>query len=82
MARNGFSNPEQRKKAQDTYEKTEKGKLARARTNSKNGAKRFIEEFATKEECYKYLQGKYADYTGEGLAKPFVMDNGKLVEVE
>ena len=39
-------------------------------------------KFATKEECYKYLQGKYADYTGEGLAKPFVMDNGKLVEVE
>lgn len=50
MARNGFSSPEQRKKIQDTYEKTEKGKLARARTNSKNGAKRFIEEFATKEE--------------------------------
>ena len=39
-------------------------------------------KFATKEDCYKYLQGKYADYTGEGLAKPFVMDNGKLVEVE
>ena len=39
-------------------------------------------KFATKEECYKYLQGKYADYTGEGLEKPFVMDNGKLVEVE
>jgi hypothetical protein F3_00602 len=50
MARNGFSSPEQRKKIQDTYEKTEKGKLARARTNSKNGTKRFIEEFATKEE--------------------------------
>lgn len=55
MARNGFSNPEQRKKAQDTYEKTEKGKLARARTNSKNGAKRFIEEFATKEELEALL---------------------------
>ena len=39
-------------------------------------------KFATKEDGYKYLQGKYADYTGEGLAKPFVMDNGKMVEVE
>ena len=39
-------------------------------------------KFATKEECYKYLQGKYADYTGEGLAKPFVMDNNKMVEVK
>lgn len=50
MARNGFSSPEQRKKIQTAYEKTEKGKLARRRTNSKNGAKVFIEEFATKEE--------------------------------
>ena len=39
-------------------------------------------KFAGKEECYKYLQGKYADYTGEGLAKPFVMDNNKMVEVK
>ena len=39
-------------------------------------------KFASKEECYKYLQGKYADYTGEGLAKPFVMDNNKMVEVK
>ena len=39
-------------------------------------------KFATKEECYKYLQGKYADYTGEGLAKPFIMDNNKMVEVK
>ena len=39
-------------------------------------------KFKTKEECYKYLQGKYADYTGEGLAKPFVMDNNKMVEVK
>ena len=46
MARNGFSSEEQRKEIQDRYEKTEKGKLARRRTNSKNGAKVFIEEFA------------------------------------
>ena len=39
-------------------------------------------KFASKEECYKYLQGKYADYTGEGLTKPFVMDNNKMVEVK
>ena len=39
-------------------------------------------KFASKEECYKYLQEKYADYTGEGLAKPFVMDNNKMVEVK
>ena len=39
-------------------------------------------KFATKEECYKYLQGKYADYTGEGLAKPFIMNNNKMVEVK
>ena len=39
-------------------------------------------KFASKEECYKYLQGKYADYTGEGLARPFVMDNNKMVEVK
>lgn len=46
MARNGFSSEEQRKEIQDRYEKTEKGKLVRARTNAKSGAKRFIEEFA------------------------------------
>lgn len=55
MARNGFSNPEQRKKAQSTYEKTEKGKLARARANARNGMKRFLEEFATKEELEALL---------------------------
>ena len=54
MARNGFSNPEQRKKAQNTYEKTEKGKLARA--NARNGTKRFIEEFATREELEALLK--------------------------
>ena len=55
MARNGFSNSEQRKKAQDTYEKTDKGKLARARANARNGMKRFIEEFATREELEALL---------------------------
>nr|DAY36169.1 MAG TPA: hypothetical protein [Caudoviricetes sp.] len=55
MARNGFSNPEQRKKAQNTYEKTEKGKLARAKANARNGTKRFIEEFATREELEALL---------------------------
>ena len=35
---------------------------------------------AIKEDVYKYLQTKYKDYTGEGLAKPFIMDNDKWVE--
>ena len=39
-------------------------------------------KFTAKEECYKYLQDKYADYTGEGLAKPFIMDNNKKVDVK
>ena len=37
-------------------------------------------KFATKEDVYKYLQTKYKNYTGEGLAKPFIMDNDKWVE--
>ena len=37
-------------------------------------------KFATKEDVYKYLETKYQDYTGEGLAKPFIMDNEKWVE--
>ena len=37
-------------------------------------------KFATKEDVYKYLQTKYKDYTGEGFAKPFIMDNDKWVE--
>lgn len=36
--------------------------------------------FASKEDCYKYLSTKYADYTGDGLAKPFIMDNEKWIE--
>ena len=38
-------------------------------------------KFATKEDCYKYLDTKYENYTGEGLAKPFIMDNGKWVQL-
>ena len=56
MARNGFSSDEQRKKAQGTYEKTEKGKLARAKANARNGMKRFLEEFATREELEALLK--------------------------
>ena len=37
-------------------------------------------KFATKEDCYKYLDTKYDNYTGEGLAKPFIMDNDKWVQ--
>lgn len=37
-------------------------------------------KFATKEDCYKYLDSKYENYTGEGLAKPFIMDNDKWVQ--
>ena len=37
-------------------------------------------KFASKEDCYKYLGTKYADYTGDGLAKPFIMDNDKWVK--
>ena len=38
-------------------------------------------KFATKEDCYKYLDTKYENYIGEGLAKPFIMDNDKWVQV-
>ena len=37
-------------------------------------------KFASKEDCYKYLDTKYENYTGEGLAKPFIMDNDKWVQ--
>ena len=37
-------------------------------------------KFATKEDCYKYLDTKYENYTDEGLAKPFIMDNDKWVQ--
>ena len=38
-------------------------------------------KFATKEDCYKYLDTKYENYTGEGLAKPFIMDNDKWIQL-
>ena len=38
-------------------------------------------KFATKEDSYKYLDTKYENYTGEDLAKPFIMDNDKWVQV-
>ena len=38
-------------------------------------------KFATKEDCYKYLDTKYENYTGECLAKPFIMDNDKWVQL-
>ena len=37
-------------------------------------------KFATKEDCYKYLDTKYENYTGEDLANPFIMDNDKWVQ--
>lgn len=37
-------------------------------------------KFSSKEDCYKYLDTKYENYTGEGLAKPFIMDNDKWVQ--
>lgn len=56
MAKNGFSSEEQRKTIQKRYEKTAKGKLARERTKSKNGTKKFIEKFATEEELEMLLE--------------------------
>ena len=38
-------------------------------------------KFATKEDCYQYLDTKYENYTGEVLAKPFIMDNDKWVQL-
>ena len=39
-------------------------------------------KFASKKDCYKYLATKYKDYTGPGLAKPFIMDNDKWVDMD
>ncbi len=36
---------------------------------------------ATKGRCLQMAETKYQDYTGEGLAKPFIMDNEKWVEM-
>ena len=37
-------------------------------------------KFASKEDSYKYLATKYEHYTGDGLAKPFIMDNEQWVK--
>ncbi len=39
-------------------------------------------KFASKIDCYKYLTTKYKDYTGPGLVQPFIMDNGKWVDMK
>ena len=39
-------------------------------------------KFASKKDCYKYLTTKYKDYTGPGLAKPFIMDHDKWVDMD
>lgn len=39
-------------------------------------------KFASKKDCYKYLTTKYKGYTGLGLAKPFIMDNDKWVDMD
>ena len=39
-------------------------------------------KFTSKEDVYKYLSTKYQDYTGEGLAKPFIRDNNKWIEMK
>ena len=39
-------------------------------------------KFSSKKDCYKYLTTKYKDYTGPGLAKPFIMDNDKWVDMD
>ena len=39
-------------------------------------------KFASKKDCYKYLTTKYKDYTGPGLAKPFIMDNAEWVDMD
>lgn len=39
-------------------------------------------KFSSKKDCYKYLTTKYKDYIGPGLAKPFIMDNDKWVDMK
>jgi len=39
-------------------------------------------KFARKEDCYNYLFLKYKHYQDEDTAKPFIMENGELVELE
>ena len=39
-------------------------------------------KFARKEDCYNYLFLKYKHYQDEDTAKPFIMENGELVELD
>lgn len=39
-------------------------------------------KFNKKEDCYNYLFSKYKHYSDETTAKPFIMENDELVELE
>ena len=39
-------------------------------------------KFAKKEDCYNYLFLKYKHYQDEDTAKPFIMENNELIELE
>ncbi|MGI5083941.1 DUF4300 family protein [Treponema putidum] len=39
-------------------------------------------KFAKKEDCYNYLFLKYKNYQDETTAKPFIMENNELIELE
>lgn len=39
-------------------------------------------KFARKEDCYNYLFLKYKHYQDEDTAKPFIMENNELIELE
>lgn len=39
-------------------------------------------KFNRKEDCYNYLFSKYKHYSDPTTARPFIMDNGKLIELD
>ena len=39
-------------------------------------------KFAKKEDCYNYLFLKYKHYQDEDTAKPFIMENNELIELD
>ena len=39
-------------------------------------------KFKTKEDCFNYLYSKYEHYHDDTTAKPFIMENDKLIELE
>ncbi|MGX7349433.1 DUF4300 family protein [Dolosicoccus paucivorans] len=39
-------------------------------------------KFKTVEDCYEYLYTKYEHYSDETTSKPFIMNNGKFVELD